>query len=165
MESTQKPAPRSLPILFCQLIFAALIMFGMGAYVWLIQLQYDEAAKATVWTGRIWMPVFYALTVAAAGFSYDCAKSIIFLTEANFKKFLAYVRDAFISSIIVIVAMVAATYLLSVDLSGARFAGQIIYLVGLGFVWWAVQSVSGALTVAAGGDTVPREQASATKTG
>lgn len=159
MKSNQKPVHRSFPIFSCQLIVAALIMFGMGTYVWLIQLQYDAAAKETVWTGRIWMPVFYALIVGAAGFSYDCAKTIIFLTEIKFKKFLAYVRDAFIYSFVVILSMVGATYLLSVDLPGARFAGQIIYLVGLGFVWWAIQSVSGALTVAAGGDTVPRDQA------
>lgn len=165
MESNQKPARRSYLILGVQLILAALIMLGMGAYVWLIQLQYDVAAKATVWTDRIWMPVFYALTVAAAGFSYDCAKSIIFLTEDNFKMFFTYLRDAFMFFLVVFLAMAGAAYLFNVGGPWARFAGQIIYLVGLGFVWWAVERVSGALTVAAGGDMISREQASATKTG
>lgn len=127
-------------------------MLGMGAYVWLIQLQYDEAAKASVWTGRIWMPIFYALAVAAAGFSYDCAKSILFLNEATFKKFLAHIWDAFIYFIVLAFAMAGATYLLSLHEPGARFAGQAIYLVGLVILWYAIQSVSNALDVAARGD-------------
>lgn len=147
-----KLALRSYLILFSQLLLSALIMLGMGTYVWMIQVQYDEAAKATVWTGRIWMPVFYALTVAAAGFSYDCAKSIIFLPRATFMKFLAYFGNALLASIVMVIAMFAATYLLNSDAAGARFAGQIIYLAGLGYVWLAIQSVSGALNVAAGGN-------------
>lgn len=150
-KTMSKPAPRSRLLLLCQLIISALIMLGMGTYVWMIQIQYDEAAKAIVWKGRIWMPVFYALTVAAAGFSYDCAKSILFLPEATFKKFLAYAGDTLLSSSLIVIALFAGTYLLSFNEAGARFAGQMIYLVGLANVWWAIHSASGALNVAAGG--------------
>ena len=132
-----------------QIAFAALIMLAFGSYVWLIQLQYDEAAKATAWTGRIWMPIFYAITVSAAGFSYDCAKSILFLEQGIFKQFVTLIFEAFAFLILIIFLMLAAFYLLNFSTPGARFFGQLSYLTGLAATWYAIQSTSRAITLAA----------------
>lgn len=127
-------------------------MIALASYVWVLQLKYDEASKAAYWTGRIWMPIYYASAIFGAGVSYDVTKYIFFLKGNTFSRLVTHVTNAIAHAVMVIILMLAATYLLNEPQPGARTAGQVIYLVGLAWLWNFFISAQNAVEVATQGN-------------
>jgi hypothetical protein len=154
--SKKKPImlPRSKRIFAIQLLFSMSIMLLLGAYVWCIQVAYDDVLnnKKTL-EERIWLPIYYACIVSAAGFSYDCAKTILYLSEATFKTFISHVCEAGIATFVLVFAMVGATFLIYYGSPTAAGLGALIYIIGLIAAWFMINSVSNAIEAAVKGDS------------
>lgn len=126
-------------MLLLQLVVSALILLFFSAYLWFVQLKYDGSKVGYE------RALFYALLVFGAGFSYDCAKRILFLPQAQFVEFGRHLGEAVLHLLFIIVMGVASGLFFSVRYT---FAGQLAYLMALGWLWFFISSSTLALEVA-----------------
>lgn len=128
----------SLLVLCAQIVIASLILLLFSTYLWGVQLKYDSSIVGYE------RALFYTLLVFGAGFSYDSAKKILFLDQFTFilfaKRFLHSIFDIFV---IICLCILTAIFL---DI-GYTLVGQLLYIGALGWVWFAINSITGAIDV------------------
>jgi len=133
----------SFTVFAAQLIVAIAILLFFSAYVWLVQIKYDGAKVGYE------RALFYSFLIFGAGFSYDCAKRILFLPQPQFLSFIKHLGEALLHLLFILALGAASAYLLNI---GYTFAGQLSYLMALGWLWFLISSSSLALEVASRND-------------
>lgn len=130
--------PFSFWIFLVQLAVAFFILLLFSAYVWGVQLKYDTTKVGYE------RAFFYSLLVFGAGFSYDCAKKILFLDQPTFIPFAKKFGESAFDIFVIVVFCLGTAFLLNI---GYTVAGQILYIGALGWVWFAIKSITGAIEV------------------
>lgn len=140
MTEIKTPKPKILLKVFAmQLIVAILILLIFSAYVWLVQIKYDETEVGYK------RALFYSLLIFGAGFSYDCAKRIIFLPQSQFISFIKHLGEAFLHLFFVLALSTVSAILLKI---GHTFPGQLSFLIAVGWLWFLISSSTLAIEVA-----------------
>ncbi|AVG16857.1 hypothetical protein CFN79_13910 [Chromobacterium vaccinii] len=138
--STPQTAKKSFSfwIFLLQLAVAFFILLLFSAYVWGVQLKYDATKVGYE------RAFFYALLVFGAGVSYDCAKKILFLEQPTFIPFAKKFGESVFDICVIILFCAGTAFLLNI---GYTVAGQFLYIAALGWVWFAIKSITGAIDV------------------
>jgi hypothetical protein len=132
----------SFPLYAVQIATSALVLFIFSLYVWLLQLNYDKSI-----TGYK-KALFFSLIIFGAGFSYDCAKRILFLKQEIFRKFGENLLESIVQ--ILAISLLGAASITFTSM-GFVIAGQALYVATLGWTLLVVNSLVKAIETASNG--------------
>lgn len=139
--NTTPPKP-SLMLYLAQTTTSALILLIFSTYVWILQLNYDESTEGYK------RALFFALMIFGGGFSYDCAKKILFLKQNVFIKFSKSLLESFVQLLaITLLGLASITF---TNMSHI-IIGQALYIATLSWTLLALNSLAKAIKTASNG--------------
>lgn len=138
MYQNLKNQKRSLPTFLFQVIVATCFLAAFSIYVLAVQFKYDDAARGF---GKA---LYFALVIFGGGLSYDCAKTILFMQQSSFLRFVCHLGESVAHLIFVIALCLISAYSFNQHWT---YAGQIAYLLALLWLYFVIDSSSKAIEV------------------
>lgn len=126
-------------IFLAQFLIASFIFILFSAYLWGVQLEYDGLKVGYE------RAFFYSLLVFGAGFSYDSAKKILFLSQPTFILFAKKIGQSFVHTFIIISLCLGTAFSIK---NNYLFVGQLLYIAAFCWIWFAINSLTSAIEVA-----------------